>query len=452
MVMRNHVAISIIILCSHSLFAQFASDNFDWSTVNWSSTTNGNSANLLEVANTNYSIDNNSLQVVHYDVNNQSGNYSQGYTFGNSEESAIKYRYFQSLDQFNVVLKFDWRCNGESERDFGTLYYSTDAMNWEKLKTYQSGNGAQTQNESLLLPKCLENTGFYIGFSFIADNSFNFQPGIVIDNIELWGNYCPSFNKPPTPINQGTIVKCYNNRDAVPLSATTSTGNLRWYANANGCAEYLHEGLNYYTLPTENKTFYVTSFNGNNGCESTNRLAVNLITLPLPVIYVDTIINATLGGDGAVSISVSGSGPFFYFWSLNNDSTFMENTQDLSGIEEGNYQLFVYDNNNCKDSVRVVVLSKAELNIPEGLSPNGDGYNDDWKISGIEQWTDYVVELRNIRGELVYKQDATDNPSYVPFDGLNQKGEKLPPGDYTYILRSKFRKKKYSGILSIKYD
>ena len=130
----------------------------------------------------------------------------------------------------------------------------------------------------------------------------------------------------------------------------------------------------------------------------------------------------------------------------------MENTQDLSGIEEGNYQLFVYDNNNCKDSVRVVVLSKAELNIPEGLSPNGDGYNDDWKISGIDQWTDYVVELRNIRGELVYKQDATDNPSYVPFDGLNQKGEKLPPGDYNYILRSKFRKKKYSGILSIKYD
>jgi gliding motility-associated-like protein len=99
-----------------------------------------------------------------------------------------------------------------------------------------------------------------------------------------------------------------------------------------------------------------------------------------------------------------------------------------------------------------VILSNAELNIPGGISPNDDGYNDVWKITGIEQWTDYVVELRNMRGELVYKQDATDNPSYIAFDGLNQQGQKLPPGDYTYFLSSKKRKKRYSGILSIKYD
>lgn len=449
--MGNFIAatIALTVLFSNTILGQpFIYDNFDGAS-NWTSTSFGNNNNILAITNSIYSIDNNSLQVTYYD--NNTAFYTPGYTIGNSEESAIVYRYFQTADWYNIILKFDWKCNGEKDRDFGSIYYKKSGSDWEKLKTYQSGKGDQIQNESLILPKCSQNSGFYLGFSYTADNSFNFQPGIVIDNMELFGNLCPSNTNPPTPVSQGNFIHCYNNRDSVSLTAASNTGNLRWYST-NGCSEFLYAGPNYKTLPIENKTFFVTSYNAGTGCESNNKLSVSLITLPLPLIYVDTIINATLGGDGSVSISVAGSGPFYYFWSLNNNSTFVSYTQDITGLEEGNYQLFVTDINSCKDSIRAVVLSKAELNIPEGLSPNGDGYNDTWKISGIDQWDDYVVELRNMRGELVYKQDATDNPNYIPFDGNDQFGEKLPRGDYTYLLKSKFRKKKYYGILSIKYE
>lgn len=450
--MRRVLLVSLFLTAGRAFFSQFLLDNFDNFTGNWqSAVVFGNSPNILSVTQSLYSIENNSLEVGYNDVNNPWQN-TPGYTYGNSEESALHYRFFSTTNQYNIKLKFDWKCNGESGRDYGSAYYSTDGMNWQLLKKYQSGKGNEIQNEVINLPKCADNTGFYLGFTFTADNSFNFQPGLVIDNIELYGNYCTSSNKPNAPYNPGNLIACYNDRDNVGLTAMSAVGNLRWYSDAGGCADYLHEGNVFNTLPTGNKTFYAASFNSGNGCESSNRIPVTLTTLPLPTIYTDTVIDATLGGDGAIQISVSGTGPFYYYWSLNNAPNFAETTQDILNLEEGNYEVFVTDGNGCKDSLRIVVLSKAELNIPGGISPNGDGYNDVWKISGMDQWTDYSVELRNMRGELVYKQDATDNPTYIPFDGTNQNGEKLSPGDYSYFVRSKIRKKRYSGILSIKYD
>ncbi len=451
--MRNLLIMLFVLLNSSTwLFGQLPSDNFDWPTGNWLSTGGGNPVNFFEITTSNYSINNNSLQVVHYDQNNPWVPYVAGYTYGNSEESSIKYRYFQTTNFYNIILSFSWLCNGEADRDFGTLYFSSDGLNWDKIKNYQSGKGNEIQFEVIKLPKCYDNSGFYIGFSFTSDNSFNFQPGFVIDDINLSGNDCVINPKPPAASNPQNLVECYNNRDAVSLTAFSVTGNLRWYMDAFGCADHIHEGLTFNTLPTENKVFYVSNFNGNTGCESDLRIPVTLTTLPLPALSIDTVLDASQGGDGAISISVSGSSPFAYTWTMNEDPAYAESTQDINGLNEGNYQVFVTDAMGCKDSLRIVVLSKAELNIPGGISPNGDGYNDTWIISGIAQWTDYVVELRNMRGELVYKQDATDNPTYVPFDGKNQKGEKLPSGDYSYFLRSQFRKKKYSGILSIKYD
>ena len=431
---------------------QFITDDFDSQTGNWLSTVSGSQLNLLEIISSNLSINNNSLQVVHYEPNNPWASYTPGYTYGNSQESSIKYRYFQTSNYYNVKLSFSWICNGELDHDYGTLYFSNDAMNWNTIKKLQSAQGDIIQSESLKLPKCYDNGGFYIGFSFTSDNSFNFQPGLVVDDLQIWGDGCPNNQKPPNPVNPGNLSACYNTRDAVGLTATTNVGNLRWYSSAVGCSDFLYEGLVYNVLPTENKTFYVSAFNPVNGCESNGKLAVNLTVKPLPTIVVDTVIDATQGADGSIQVTATGIAPFYYYWSLNNDPSFSQAVADISSLNEGNYQLFVTQGNGCKDSVRVVVLSKAELDIPGGISPNDDGYNDEWLISGMSQWTDYEVELRNMRGELVYKQDASDNPSYVPFDGKNQKGEKLPPGDYTYFLRSKLRKKKYSGILSIKYD
>jgi gliding motility-associated-like protein len=431
-------------------WSPFSADNFDVSTGNWQVYGAGNTSNFLEVANTIYSINENSLQVVNNSIIDPIFNYSPGYTFGNSENTPIKYRYFSTSNQYNVKIMFDWKCNGEQDQDYGTMYYSTDAINWILLKNYQSGKGNDIQTESYTLPKCIQNSSFYLGFSFHSDNSFNFQPGLVIDNIQLFGSFCNAGNTPGTPINPSNMTVCYNDVQTVTLSAFSSSGNFRWY-KSTACEEYFHQGVNYKTLPLETTVYYVSALNSN-GCESNNRIPIYLNVRALPTMTNSSVVNAVYGSDASIVTSISGTPPLTYNWNLEANSNFTSTSQNLTNIDQGNYTLTVTDGNLCQDSFKIIVLTGAELDIPQGISPNGDGYNDSWVITGIQQWTDFSVELRNMRGELVYMQNSTDNPIYIPMEGIDVNGDLLPPGDYSFLIRSKSRKKNYSGILSIKYD
>jgi gliding motility-associated-like protein len=433
-----------------TLNAQFIEDNFEFGSNSWNVFNAGASTNTFCIVDSIYSIEGNSLQTCSY--NNNFQNYEIGYTYASGIQSEIVYRYVNTANYFNVQIGHDWKCNGEKDHDFGSLHYSIDGQNWEVLRNYQSGKGDVVLTEMLKMPKCSENSGFYFGFSFTSDNSFNFQPGLVIDNIKIYGNYCTSANKPNTPTpNIINFTKCFNDVIPISLSANSSTGNLRWYTT-NSCGEFFYEGLPLTILPIEDKVFYVSSYNPNNGCESTQKSQVNLNVLDLPLLIDTTIVNATYGNDASIQASVSGAPPLSFSWSLDSDPSFSDSLLILNELDMGNYQLTITDGNNCQDSFKIVVLSGAELDIPKGISPNNDGYNDTWIITGIQQWQDFSVELRNMRGELVYRQDATDNPAYVPMNGMDANGVKLPAGDYTYVVRSKSRKRKYSGILSVKYD
>ena len=439
-------------LISDQLMAQQLSlinqDNFDNASI-WYDAPNGSYINNLVSITSLFSIENNSLQVANY----ANGFLEPGYIFGNSQESSIHYRYFSTANYYNVKIMFNWRCNGELDRDYGSMYYSTDAVTWTLLKKYQSGEGNNIKSESFLLPKCIQNSGFFLGYSFTSDNSFNFQPGLVIDNIELHGSFCNASNTPPYPSLNSYSNKtvCYNDVQTLELSASSTTQDLRWY-NSYSCEEYFYQGQYFNALPLESKTYYVTAFNPNNGCESYNKLPINLTVLDLPVLENISITNAVYGNDGAIDPTLSGYPTLSYSWDLESDNSFTSISEDLFYINEGNYTLTVTDGHYCKDSFKIIVLSGTELDIPEGISPNADGFNDSWIITGIQQWTDFSVELRNMRGELVYLQNATYNPVYVPMNGIDVNGEKLPAGDYSYLIRSKIKKKKYTGILSIKYD
>ena len=430
--------------------AQIFADNFELGSNSWYFFNAGASTNTFCIEDSIYSIEGKSLQTCSY--NNNFQNYELGYTYASGIQSEIFYRYVNTVGNFNIQLEFDWKCNGEKDNDYGSLHYSVDGVNWQTLRNYQSGNGELVLTEMLKLPKCSENSGFYFGFSFTSDNSFNFQPGLVIDNIIVKGNYCSPSDKPPKPTpSSNTFTKCFNDKYPVILNAISNTGSMRWY-ETNSCGEFFYEGLNYSLLPIEDKVFYISAYNPSNGCESILKSTINLDVLDLPQLIESTISNTTYGDDGSIEATVSGVAPLAFSWSLDSDPSFTSSILILNGIGMGNYQLLVTDGNNCQDSFKIIVLSGAELDIPQGISPNNDGYNDKWIITGIQQWLDFSVELRNMRGELVYRQDASDNSSYVPFDGIDSNGSKLLPGDYTYVVRSKAEKKKYSGILSIKYE
>ncbi|MBL7137456.1 MAG: gliding motility-associated C-terminal domain-containing protein [Bacteroidales bacterium] len=76
------------------------------------------------------------------------------------------------------------------------------------------------------------------------------------------------------------------------------------------------------------------------------------------------------------------------------------------------------------------------LEVYNVITPNGDGVNDTWIITCIEQYPDNTVQIVNRWGNRIRIFDRYDNADQV-WDGTNQRGEPVPDGTYYYILTIK---------------
>ena len=93
----------------------------------------------------------------------------------------------------------------------------------------------------------------------------------------------------------------------------------------------------------------------------------------------------------------------------------------------------------CKTAtIRVEVIKDKPLTIYNGVSADGDGHNDYFKIDGIEYYPKNNLKIFNRWGVLVYEKDGYSNEA--PFDGYSNgraaisADSKLPQGTYYYIL------------------
>jgi gliding motility-associated-like protein len=68
------------------------------------------------------------------------------------------------------------------------------------------------------------------------------------------------------------------------------------------------------------------------------------------------------------------------------------------------------------------------------LTPNGDGYNDTWKIKNIEFYRKNSIKIYNSNGQLVKTLPDAGQTGYTGnWDG-KVNGIKLPPGTYYYMI------------------
>ena len=90
------------------------------------------------------------------------------------------------------------------------------------------------------------------------------------------------------------------------------------------------------------------------------------------------------------------------------------------------------DQNNSIESVSnaVVVEKPYALYSPNAFSPDGDGINDVFKISG-QAMLDFKIEIYNRWGQMVYKSIDLSNG----WDGTF-KGKNLPTGTYVYKIKT----------------
>ncbi|HSH67210.1 MAG TPA: gliding motility-associated C-terminal domain-containing protein, partial [Bacteroidia bacterium] len=180
--------------------------------------------------------------------------------------------------------------------------------------------------------------------------------------------------------------------------------------------------------PTGATSYYVEVDNGT-GCISNDTVILTSNPLPLADAGPDKNVylgNSTSIGGNPTTTSVGSS----IVWTPSTylDDPFISNPVS-SPLNTTLYVVKITSAQGCVSTDSVLVTLQPTIEIPSGITPNGDGKNDVWILSGIELFPNCIVELYNRWGEMIFQ-----SPGYnVKWDGTFN-GKMLPVGTYYYII------------------
>ncbi len=140
--------------------------------------------------------------------------------------------------------------------------------------------------------------------------------------------------------------------------------------------------------------------------------------------------------NGTISIVVTRStGMVSYTWFPPVSST----QKDVNNLAPGTYKFTVADAFFAKTDSVVITEDTAKcvtrLIFYSGITPNDDGDNDTWFISGLEEYPENSVYIYNRWGDIVWQAKNYDNVNVV-WNGRNTAGEILPDATYFYLFQS----------------
>jgi len=134
-----------------------------------------------------------------------------------------------------------------------------------------------------------------------------------------------------------------------------------------------------------------------------------------------------VGETGTWSVLENGTG------TIDNSSSYNTAVRDLS--EGKNSFLWTVSNGPCKlkDSVSIVLFKNF---IPQGFSPNGDAWNNEFVIEGLNPDDNYLdLSIVNGAGTEVFSTSNRGSQKWSDWDGKNSKGYDLAEGTYYYMLK-----------------
>lgn len=227
---------------------------------------------------------------------------------------------------------------------------------------------------------------------------------------------------------------CLSNTSPIPLRATPAGGTFSGQGVINNQFIPTVAGVGSFTITYQP--------NSTSSCASGSAQQV-IVVRPAPVIVLPHYLETSAGQP--LPLPGTSTGGTQYQWS---PPTFLDNpalpNPTSTPTTSITYRLTVTDAFGCSatDTIRVELIHGVY--IPTAFTPNGDGVNDSWILTGIGGYPQIEVIIYNRWGEVVFSSTG-----YIqPFAGLYQ-GEPMPVGIYTYVIRLKPGEKPIRGSITL---
>ena len=375
----------------------------------------------------------------------------------------LEYRFYESMadrDNDNPILNFDSYRNDTPFNDL--IYYSVSnefgCVDYGELALEIRSNPFSTQS-TIPLYGCdadpsdgAMNADFDLG-GFALDqypdvdvtfytneedaslknnalpNVYNSSTRTIFARLEL-DNECLGINKIDLEVLPAPLVEleesytwCTDGTD-LKIQGPPGFDFYRWEEVGGGNQDPLSETRSI-TLSALGNYRLVAGFiyefpNGNISCEQSAEFEVR----PSNRAFIEEVIIEDFAASNTVQINASGDG--LYEYSLDGNS--FQIGPQFNNVPAGIYSVTVRDRNGCGNSLKEISV----LGYPKFFTPNGDGINDFWRITGTsEQFqSDAFITIYDRYGKLLTQISAVDEG----WNGTFQSNP-LPASDYWFRVK-----------------
>jgi len=244
---------------------------------------------------------------------------------------------------------------------------------------------------------------------------------VVTDNNGCSVSQSNTVTAPAELICTTTVINSYcgNENGSIALVITGGTGGyvVSWEFDVTETNDTI------YSLNSGNYNYTITddigcTFLGSEYIDGSTSLEIEIVTK-------NESCEGEKDGIAEVSSIIGGMPTYSYMWDNG------ENTAAINELEANIYQVKVTDLTGCS-ALRTIVISVESdecLDIYNAISPNGDGDNDTWVVTGIKGKENASVQIYNRWGSLIYESFDYQND----WDGT-YKNKDLPAGVYYYLV------------------
>ncbi|HEX8270197.1 MAG TPA: choice-of-anchor L domain-containing protein [Flavobacterium sp.] len=182
--------------------------------------------------------------------------------------------------------------------------------------------------------------------------------------------------------------------------------------------DWTNEDTDRMTTVSTPGTYSVTVTNAQ-GCSATKTFIVGVSG---SAIFESVTINDFAGENNSVTINFSGTG--VYEFSLDGEN--WQSSPVFNGLATGEYLVYIRDTNGCPS---VGPISVYVLDYPHFFTPNGDGFNDIWRIRFPNDRASKIITIMDRYGKTLFSFSGNGSG----WDGTFH-SRQMPATDYWFVL------------------